>query len=156
MERRAFLGFVAAAVATAAFVSPLCVQEVDEFAGTWSLTQPLSFDSKVLGGRVTVPVGFVTDFASVPRVPVVYLAEGGRGDKAAVIHDWLYTTQAVDRATADAVLREALVACGYGTGTAGAFWLAVRAFGGSHWKAPNQPQPVEVAAAIDQMSKAGG
>lgn len=39
-----------------------------------------------------VPEGFVTDLASVPRIPIAYLWLGGRGKKAAVVHDWLYAT----------------------------------------------------------------
>jgi hypothetical protein len=39
-----------------------------------------------------IPEGFVTDLASVPRIPVIYLWLGGRGKKAAVVHDWLYAT----------------------------------------------------------------
>ena len=38
----------------------------------------------------------------------MYLAAGGRGNKAAVIHDYLYTVQIVDRETADKVLEEAM------------------------------------------------
>jgi hypothetical protein len=39
-----------------------------------------------------IPEGFVTDLGSIPRVPVVYLLLGGRGHKAAIVHDWLYRT----------------------------------------------------------------
>lgn len=39
-----------------------------------------------------VPEGFRTDFASVPRLPVIYLAFANRGKRPAVFHDWLYET----------------------------------------------------------------
>lgn len=39
-----------------------------------------------------IPAGFVTDLASVPRIPIAFLCLGGRGKKAAVVHDWLYAT----------------------------------------------------------------
>jgi hypothetical protein len=131
-----------------AFLSPLRVEEVDEFAGLWKLTAPLRYASDLLGRDVEVPEGFVSDFASIPRLPFVYWAEGGRGDKSAVLHDFAYTSQFVDRATADKLLREALLASGYGEGVAGTFYAAVRLFGSSHWKAPNVPQTAPVDAAM--------
>lgn len=137
------------------FVTPLRVEEVDEFGGLWELLQPLAYDSDLLG-RIEVPAGFVTDFASVPRLPVIYLTEGGKGNKAAVVHDYLYTvgsaTGKVTRLQADQVLREALLASGYSAATAGVFYAAVRVGGGSHWKAPNVPQDAPVQAQIDAGS----
>jgi hypothetical protein len=130
------------------FMTRLCVEEVDEFAGIWQLTHPLVYRSDLLGRTLTVPGDFQTDFASVPRLPVVYLAAGGRGDRAAVVHDWLYSTQCVDRSTADKVLREALLASGYSDMLANAFYVAVRSFGESHWKLPNLPQSDAVSAAM--------
>jgi hypothetical protein len=135
------------------FLSALDTRLVNEQKGLWALLHPLVYFSDTLGRTVTVPAGFVTDYASVPRLPLVYLAAGGKGDRAAVVHDWAYSTQMVDRATADAVLREALLACGYSPMLAGAFYAAVRAFGASHWNAPNQPQPAIVA---NVMPDAGG
>jgi hypothetical protein len=135
-----------------AFLTTLDCRETDEFAGLWTLLAPLAYDSGLLGRIVTVPAGFVTDFASIPRLPFVYLAEGGKGNRAAVVHDWLYSSQAFDRATADQVLREALIASGYSKVTAGLFYAAVRVGGGSHWTEPNNPQPVHV---IEAMQAAG-
>ncbi len=37
-----------------------------------------------------IPEGFETDYSSVPRLPVVYLWLGGRGKRAAVVHDYIY------------------------------------------------------------------
>lgn len=136
-----------------AFRTPLDCREVDECGGLWELLAPLVFTSGLLGRDITVPTGFVTDFASVPRLPVIYLAEGGKGNKAAVVHDWLYTLGSTcpgtyTRAQADAVLREALMASGYSSATAALFYAAVRLGGASHWKAPNNEQPDQVAAKL--------
>lgn len=136
-----------------AFLTPLDCREVDEFGGLWELLAPLAYDSEILGGMVSVPAGFITDFASVPRLPFLYLSEGGKGNKAAVIHDWLYSSQSVDRKTADSVLEEALIASGYSSFTAGIFYAAVRVGGGSHWTEPNNPQPPQVEEIMEQ---AGG
>jgi hypothetical protein len=131
-----------------AFLTSLDCREVDEFGGLWQLLAPLAYDCATLGKVVVVPSGFVTDFASVPRLPFFYLAEGGKGNKAAVVHDWLYSAQAVDRKQADQVLREALLASGYSSITANLFYAAVRVGGGSHWNEPNNPQPRAVDAAM--------
>lgn len=118
------------------FLSELTATLVDEQANLWQLAAPLVYASDLLGRTITVPAGMVTDFASVPRVLGLYDLEGGRCNKAAVIHDRLYATQEVDRATADAVLREAIRASGYGAVTAAIFYAAVRLGGASHWSAP--------------------
>lgn len=103
--------------------------------GAWVLTRPLVYDSDVLDGRVTVPRGFRTDFASVPRLPLVYLLYGGDvGDEAAVVHDYLYTEGKVPRATCDAVFREAMQAQGVAGWRTWPMWLGVRLFGSSHYK----------------------
>jgi len=38
---------------------------------------------------ITVPAGYRTDFASIPRLVWPLLPPVGRGGKAAIIHDWL-------------------------------------------------------------------
>ena len=44
----------------------------------------------MLKDTITVPTGFFTDFASVPRMPFVFLLFGDVAHEAAVIHDYLY------------------------------------------------------------------
>ena len=65
---------------TAGFATELCVEEISDILnsgrGNWQLTQPLVYKSDITGGTYTVPTGFVTDFASVPRVPIVFLLCG--------------------------------------------------------------------------------
>jgi hypothetical protein len=146
----------------AKFLTRLQVEEIDEFAGTWRLLAPLVYRSDVLQRDVTVPAGMVTDFASVPRVLGLYDLEGGRCNAAAVVHDFLYSAGSayggVTREQADDVLYEAILASGYGKITAGLFYLAVRAAGASHWQGPNNPQPMNVTAAMEAdalMMRAG-
>lgn len=54
----------------------------------WRLVEPLRYWSAIVG-RVTVPAGFHTDFASVPRLPFAFLFFGDRVFSAAVVHDYL-------------------------------------------------------------------
>lgn len=134
------------------FVTPLDVREVDDHSsdgrGTWKLLAPLVYQSDVAKLTFTVPAGFVTDFASVPRLPIAFMLTGDCAHAAAVVHDWNYTTQQVSRAVADAVLREAGIASGVPAWRMAMMWLGVRIGGGSHWQATGQDQPDHVAAAI--------
>lgn len=141
----------------AAFRTLLTTVELDEFEPLYALRLPLVYDSAVLGATVTVPAGFRTDYASVPRILGIYDLAGGKCNKAAVVHDWLYTVgyarrMPVDRLTADRVLREAIVASGYSVLTAALWFAAVRSFGQSHWDQPNQPQPSHVRAFMGAMA----
>ena len=85
----------------AKFHTPLRVQQIDDCR--WQLEGPLQYSSDVAQRVFVVPSGFITDFASVPRIPFAYMVTGGKAQAAAVIHDWLYSTHEVDRETADAV-----------------------------------------------------
>jgi hypothetical protein len=139
------------------FLTDLSATEIDEFANLHRLDQPLDYWSDILQQLVRAPAGFITDKASIPRIPLVYDAEGGKCDKAAVIHDLLYTLGSaglmkIDRATADAVLREAILASGYSQFTAAVFYAAVRMFGESHWKTPNVEQPPHVEEIMEGVA----
>lgn len=120
--------------------------------GTWKLLQPLVYESDRLKGLVTVPIGFITDFASVPRVPIAHLLTANCGHEAAVIHDWLYTTHQVSRREADAVFEEALLVGGEPRWRAWLMWLGVRVGGSGPFEAAGQRQPEYVQSVIDPSS----
>lgn len=101
--------------------------------GKWQLITDLIYESDVAGRTITVPAGMVTDFASVPRLPLAYMFVGDRASKAAVIHDRLYDTHEVPRAVADAVLREASAVTGVPWLARQAMFIGVRVFGWTHW-----------------------
>lgn len=56
---------------------------------------------------VTVPRGFTTDLASVPRLPGAYLLFANRARRSAILHDYLYS-QHRPRKWADAVFNAAM------------------------------------------------
>lgn len=123
------------------FLSP-CVLEIagDQDDGKWILMAPLIYQSDVAARTVTVPAGFQTDLASVPRLPLVYLLAGDCARMAAVVHDFLYASHLVDRKMADAVLREASAVTGVPWWRRNLMWAGVRLGGGSHWDpAPATP-----------------
>ncbi|CAG4905923.1 DUF1353 domain-containing protein [Paraburkholderia saeva] len=102
--------------------------------GRWVLTAPLIYQSDVAGTTFTVPVGFETDLASVPRIPLAYWLAGGTSNEASVVHDFLYTTRPVARVLADAVLKEASAVTGVPAWRRWLMWIGVRIGGGSHWR----------------------
>ena len=110
--------------------------------GRWVLLVPLVYRSDIPGvgvdGVLRVPTGFDTDFASVPRLPFMFWLLGDRGHAAAVVHDYLYRTAIVTRATADRVFHEALRADGEDAVSSWLMWTGVRVGG---WAAYDQRHP---------------
>lgn len=122
------------------FLTDLEVRLCGEDPEEWELTSPLIYESATVG-IIAVPTGFRTNFASVPRLPGVYLILGGLAIEAAVLHDFLYTEphstgtgRRVTRAEADKVLleaaRESLGYC-----RAWALYAGVRLGGSGHFGA---------------------
>lgn len=74
------------------FLNDLEVHKIAEAGSTgrarWALTAPLAFESASVR-IITVPAGFETDFASVPRIPLAYWLTGDTAHASAVIHDYL-------------------------------------------------------------------
>lgn len=75
----------------------------------WRLEADLIYHSDIVG-RIVVPAGYCTDFASVPRLPLVYWWTGGRAVLPAIVHDYLYDcwTRRITRKEADRVFLEAM------------------------------------------------
>lgn len=115
----------------------------DDKDGLVQLLAPFSFQSDRLKRTFTAPVGFQTDYCSVPRVPLAYDMLGNRARMSGTIHDWLYSSHETTREEADQVLHEMLLIDGVSECEAGQFYLAVRMFGASHWG----PDPVPAKAA---------
>lgn len=40
-----------------------------------------------------IPKGFITDLASVPKLPVIFLMYEGKARRSAIVHDYLYELQ---------------------------------------------------------------
>ena len=119
------------------FLYPLRLERIEDISddgrGTWRLLDTVVFLSARYG-RIVAPAGFVTDLASVPRLPVAYFLAGGLAHAAAVVHDWLYDSHELTRAQADAVFREAAQACGVSAWRSWLMWAGVRRGGGNAWR----------------------
>lgn len=89
------------------FLDALCVTEISD-----SIFQVCDhvfrYQSDVAGKTFNAAVGFYTDFASVPRIGIIYAMLGDTAHEPAVIHDWLYYGAFVPRDVADKVLLEAM------------------------------------------------
>lgn len=87
---------------------------------------------------ITVPAGFVTDFASIKVLHnaflfVLFALVSGYGNYAATVHDFLYSEGQVSRKEADAVLYRALRAEGVARWRAWLMWAGVRIGGAKQY-----------------------
>ena len=99
----------------------------------YQLDYPFVYESD-LAGLIAVPPDFVTDLASIPRIPILYELLNGIADEPGVIHDYLYSTAKVPRLLADQVLKEACLVSGVSGLDAEEIYWGVREFGESHYK----------------------
>lgn len=79
--------------------------------------------------KITVPAGFVTDFASVPRIFWNILPPWGQYGKAAIIHDYLYYTKEYPKKKADRIFLEAMKVLNVPLATRTIMYSAVVLFG---------------------------
>jgi hypothetical protein len=103
----------------------------------WRLTEPLIFCSEVADIIIRTPAGFVTDFASVPRLPLAYWLFGSRANRPAVTHDDLYRSGMLTRKMADRIFLEAMKTEGYRIPTRYTMYGVVRL--GGRWSYKNTP-----------------
>jgi len=80
------------------------------------------------GIKVTVPAGFETDYASVPRLAWPLFPPRGPWSKAAVIHDYLCSNDVCSRPLADAIFREIMRELGVPRWRRAVMYVAVRAY----------------------------
>lgn len=137
-----------------AFLTNLDVRNINDSVnsgrGKWQLLADFSYQSDVANKTITVPVGFITDFASVPRIPVAYMLAGDTAHKAAVIHDWLYTSHELPREVADLVLQEAAIVGGSPAWRAKLIYVGVRVGGSGSYDADGIKQPINVLKVINE------
>ena len=111
------------------FPNPLRVEQTSRT--TWRLLAPFSYLDPD-HGLIVVPEGAETDFASVPRIPIVFDLVGAYGHAAAVLHDQLYATGELSRAAADRVFLNALRSSGIARWRSWLMYAGVRL--GGRWR----------------------
>lgn len=121
------------------FLTTLRMDLIDDSGnGIYQLVAPFAYRSDIVESFIMAPAGFVTDLASVPRLPLTWWLAGGTNQRGAVLHDWLYSPMckdAVTRKQADDILYEAGLLSSMPSWRAWLMWSAVRAFGSRFWKA---------------------
>jgi hypothetical protein len=86
------------------------------------------------GEQLVIPVGYKTDFASVPRMLRGIVQPGGNHNLATLIHDWLYDNQHKEgRLFADKEMLHWLLKIGCSKVKAYTMYYAVRLGGKSWW-----------------------
>lgn len=98
----------------------------------WEVVEPLVYRGNT--ETFIVPSGFVTDFASVPRLLWNLVPPYGRYTKAAVLHDYFYITQAISRKDADGLFLRTMKELGVSRPLRKVMWAAVRLGGRFVWK----------------------
>lgn len=126
------------------FLDRMSLDAADDSDGElWEYRADLRYQSDYLAalklpafpdGLVVIKAGFHTDFASVPRLPVIYLLFGGRARYASGVHDWLYTKSGLSRKDADAVFLEAAKLKNNAALAMWAMWAGVRIGGAGRYE----------------------
>ena len=100
----------------------------------WVLGDDLAFTVRQSGQRIVVPRGFVTDFASVPRVFWTIFPKHGEYTRAAIVHDFLYWEQRCSRDQADELFDIVMEDSEVDSTTRFTIYAAVRVWGSSAWE----------------------
>ena len=104
----------------------------------FQLTEPFRYLSSI--GTITIPKGFFTDGASVPRIFWNIFSPWGSYFSAALVHDYLYSKDSSDtfpvdeRLVADKIFKEAMFNAGVGWVTRETVYRAVRLGGWASYK----------------------
>lgn len=110
-----------------AFLSPVCIKPYKHYR--YTVCTPIEF--VIEGQRYTIPKGFRTDLASIPRIawPIMSPAHSSL-IRPAIVHDWFYRkTCEFDRKQTDLIFFHMLVNDGITRARASFMYYAVRAFG---------------------------
>ena len=109
------------------------VHTSDDTGNVFTLREPLTY------GGLTVPAGFSSDGASVPRFfwRIVFPPGDQKALRAAFLHDWIYRTHPAgwSREAADNLFRKLLIEDGVSQTSAGLAYWGVRLFGAPSWEA---------------------
>ncbi|HEV8037226.1 MAG TPA: DUF1353 domain-containing protein [Bryobacteraceae bacterium] len=100
------------------------------------LTKPITWkpnEGQERYQEVSVPAGFVTDLASIPRVFWTLLRPDGRYAYSAIVHDYLYWFQTRPREESDTILKLGMKDFSIDVVTITAIYDAVRVGGGASW-----------------------
>jgi hypothetical protein len=101
----------------------------------WIVAEEMDYTIGSTDDMIAVPAGFVTDFASIPQ-PLwsLGLSPQGRYSRAAVIHDYLYWSQACTREQSDRLMVIAMKESDVGRFDEAIVYQGVKNGGASAWR----------------------
>lgn len=117
------------------FTTPLNIDLID--ANKWKLQKSFEYHVGCYPNNkeiIIVPAGFITDFASIPRIFWSILPPTGRYGKAAIIHDWCYQYGFYNRQRSDEIFLEGMKVLKVKQWKYKIIYYSVRLFGGIVWK----------------------
>jgi hypothetical protein len=100
----------------------------------WIVRQPLTYTIGASRDSLTIPPGFVTDFASIPPALQSIIQQNGPYLLPAVVHDYLYWKQTCTRTQADQILLLAMIENNVRPVHRLAIYEAVKAAGSFAWE----------------------
>lgn len=112
------------------FLDDFVVKPID--SRRWELYKEFRYGHDY--STITIPKGFQTDYASVPRLFWVLVPPWGNYGRAAVVHDYLYKNQDYTRKECDDIFRDAMVSSGVKKWRISIMYRAVRWFGIFAWR----------------------
>lgn len=113
------------------FLDELIVRDMGD-GKHWELTEDFSWSDDC--DVITVPTGYITDFASVPRLFWLFFPRYGKYTKAAVIHDYLYSEGIGTKDRADAIFYHSMLTLGVNAFKAWVMYQAVSMGGKGNFK----------------------
>lgn len=121
------------------FETDIFTTDHEELIGFSTLVQPLVYTSERYNIVITAPLGFVTDFASLPWIVQWYFKKLGKHRKAAAIHDYLYKKDnaynQLPQVACDLIFWDAMLDSGVSPRKAKKMYQGVKYFGkGSYHK----------------------
>ncbi|EDQ6553546.1 DUF1353 domain-containing protein [Salmonella enterica subsp. enterica] len=110
------------------FTTPAILEMLGHY--NWRVHEPFEFYlSDDNSDIISVPAGFVTDLASVPRIFWALLPPDGKYAKAAIIHDYLYDNALRTKKEADKIFLDGMTVLGVPKWKCTLMYWAVRLFG---------------------------
>lgn len=130
--------------ATTPSLSPVIDGELWELSKDWNVT--------VRGTKETLPKGFLTDGASIPRIlwRVCGHPMATKRIIPAIVHDAIYagTILGFTRKEADEIFRDGIIEAGWPKWKAHIEYAALRLFGSPHWRASAKAAAILTASLV--------
>ncbi|WP_152072482.1 DUF1353 domain-containing protein [Escherichia coli] len=119
------------------FTTPAILEMLDDYR--WRLVEPFEFWlTDEPEDVISVPAGYVTDLASVPRILWAIFPPHGRYAKAVIIHDWMYDNGLRTKREADRIFLDAMKVLKVPAWRRLMMYCAVRLFGRGNYEPIHQ------------------